>query len=292
MLLIAPGDVVPVDGTLGGADGGTGYPAVLDESALTGEALPVSRGPGDTVRSGVLNAGRPFDLLATATAADSTYAGIVRLVAEGREPPRRPSSGSPTATRCGSSPLTLAVAAVAWLLGGALARGRGPRRGHPLPARPRRPGRPRLGPVRWRRGAAWSSKGGAVLERLARCTTLLLDKTGTLTSGRAGHSPAIVPAGEPCRRPRKSSRLAASLDQVSAARAGERRRPGRRPSGAAALAAAHRGRPRLPGQGITRPGRRATGSSVGKAAFAVGSAGHAAVGAKARAPPRPASTGR
>ena len=75
-ILVAPGDVVPVDGTI------TGGPALLDESALTGEALPVERSPGEPVRSGVVNAGGPFDLSASATAAKSTYAGIVRLVAE------------------------------------------------------------------------------------------------------------------------------------------------------------------------------------------------------------------
>src|SRR5262244_509884 len=55
-------------------------------------------------------------------------------------------------------------------------------------------------------------KGGAVLERLSRCTTLLLDKTGTLTSGRPGVS-AIISAG--AREPAEVLRLAASLDQVS-----------------------------------------------------------------------------
>ena len=56
--------------------------AVLDESALTGEPRPVERAAGRPVRSGVVNAGGPFDLRATATAADSTYAGIVRLVSQ------------------------------------------------------------------------------------------------------------------------------------------------------------------------------------------------------------------
>jgi heavy metal translocating P-type ATPase len=56
-------------------------------------------------------------------------------------------------------------------------------------------------------------KGGGVLERLARCTTLLLDKTGTLTTGRPSVS-AIIPAG--AGEPAEILRLAASLDQVSA----------------------------------------------------------------------------
>ena len=72
-LLVGSGEVVPVDGRLLSA-------AVLDESALTGEALPTERPAGDAVRSGVVNAGQPLYLLATAAAADSTYAGVVRLV--------------------------------------------------------------------------------------------------------------------------------------------------------------------------------------------------------------------
>ena len=74
VLLVQPGEVVPVDGTLSAGA------AVLDESALTGESLPVRRSAGDVVRSGAVNAGGPFDLSATTTAADSTFAGIVRLV--------------------------------------------------------------------------------------------------------------------------------------------------------------------------------------------------------------------
>ena len=77
-LLVKTGEVVPVDGVLE-------TDAVLDESALTGESRPVEHAKGDLVRSGALNAGQPFDLRATSTAEESTYAGIVRLVREAEE---------------------------------------------------------------------------------------------------------------------------------------------------------------------------------------------------------------
>ena len=73
-ILIRQGDVVPVDGTLASST------AVLDQSALTGESIPVQRNDGEPIMSGVTNFGEAFDLLAARRAAESTYAGIVRLV--------------------------------------------------------------------------------------------------------------------------------------------------------------------------------------------------------------------
>ena len=77
-LLVRRGDVVAVDGTI---VNGTG---ILDRSALTGESVPVRQGEGEPVMSGVTNVGDAFYLLATRRAAESTYAGIVRLVEEAR----------------------------------------------------------------------------------------------------------------------------------------------------------------------------------------------------------------
>src|SRR5690606_11963986 len=75
LLLVKPGEVIPVDGVV--LDAG----AVIDESALTGEPLPVEREAGELVRSGTVNAARsPFRMRASSTAEQSTYAGIVRLV--------------------------------------------------------------------------------------------------------------------------------------------------------------------------------------------------------------------
>ena len=203
-LLVAPGELVPVDGTL------TGGPAVLDESALTGEALPVERAPGDPVRSGVANAGGPFDLTASASAEQSTYAGIVRLVSEA-EASQAPFVRLADRYAAWFLVVSLAGAGIAWAVAG-------PARAvavlvvaTPCPLILAAPVALVSGlSVAARRGVV--VKGGGVLERLARCTTVLVDKTGTLTSGRPTLA-AVVEAGDlPGDR---LLALAASLDQVS-----------------------------------------------------------------------------
>ena len=73
-LLIRQGDVVPVDGTVASAF------AFVDTSALTGESLPVRLIDGADAMSGSTNSGEAFDLIATRSAEESTYAGIDRLV--------------------------------------------------------------------------------------------------------------------------------------------------------------------------------------------------------------------
>jgi cation transport ATPase len=93
-LLVGPGEVVPVDGRVE-------EPATLDEAAVTGESRPVDRRPGDSVASGVVNAGPAFGMRATTTATESTYAGTCAW------PRMRPSTGRrwyawPTGTPPGS----------------------------------------------------------------------------------------------------------------------------------------------------------------------------------------------
>ncbi|HLI40577.1 MAG TPA: heavy metal translocating P-type ATPase [Streptosporangiaceae bacterium] len=204
VLLVAAGEVVPADGTL--ASGA----AVLDESALTGEALPVEHVRGAALRSGTLNAAGPFELRATAAAADSTYAGIIRLVAEA-ERAQAPSVRLADRYAMWFLPLSLAVAAAAWAAGG-------PARAvavlvvaTPCPLILAVPVALVSGlSAAARRGVV--VKNGGVLERLARCTTLILDKTGTLTAGQPAVT-AVVPAGGLA--PEEILTLAASLDQVS-----------------------------------------------------------------------------
>src|SRR5262249_21240736 len=167
LLLVAPGELVPVDGTVAG---GT---AVLDESALSGEARPVERAPREPVRSGVVNAGGPFDLRVTAAAADSTYAGIVRLVSEA-EASQAPFVRLADRYAVWFLVLSLAGAGVAWLVAGAARAVAVLVVATPCPLILAAPVALVSGlSVAARRGVV--VKGGGVLERLARCTTLLLD---------------------------------------------------------------------------------------------------------------------
>ena len=115
LLVVGPGEVVPVDGRI------EGPVAVLDESALTGEPLQVERAVGEPVRSGVVNAATAFEIRATATAEASTYAGIVRLA-------RQAGADSAPIVRLADRyaawflPLALIVAGAAWLASGSAVR--------------------------------------------------------------------------------------------------------------------------------------------------------------------------
>ena len=75
-VIVRPGGRVPVDGVL--IEGH----AVLDESALTGESLPVEKDPGDTVMSASILKAGSVKLQAAKVGEDTTLAQIVRLVEE------------------------------------------------------------------------------------------------------------------------------------------------------------------------------------------------------------------
>jgi cation transport ATPase len=106
-LLIRQGDVVPVDGTVAGGM------AVLDQSALTGESIPVQRKTGEAVMSGSTSVGDAFDLIASRRAAESTYAGIVRLV-EAAQQSKAPMSRLADRFALVFVGVTIAIAGGAW----------------------------------------------------------------------------------------------------------------------------------------------------------------------------------
>ncbi len=204
-LLVRSGDVVPVDGRV------ERDAAVLDESALTGEAAPVTRPAGDGVPSGVVNAGGAFDLRATTTAAESTYSGIVRLVEQA-------SAESAPFVRLADRyaawflPLSLVLAGLAWLVSGEPVRAVAVLVvATPCPLILAAPVALVSGLSRAARHGV-IVKGGGALEQLAGARVLLLDKTGTLTAGHPTVTEVVTAGGFDSD---EVLGLAASLDQVS-----------------------------------------------------------------------------
>ena len=196
VLVIASGDIVPVDGTVDDTGAATvdGSGADLDESALTGEPLPRHAAAGGEVPSGSINAGAPFDLRATATAADSTYAGIVEIA-------RRASAATAPMVRLadrlavGFLGVGVALAAVAWVATGQLERAVAVLVvATPCPLILAVPIAVTSGLSRAaRRGVV--VRGGGTLERLGQVDTVFLDKTGTITAGRPEVTSVITADG-------------------------------------------------------------------------------------------------
>lgn len=203
-LLVGPGDVVAVDGRLLDA-------AMLDESVITGEAALVDRAAGEQVASGVVNAGTGFAMRATTTAAQSTYAGIVRLAAEATS---RKAPVVRLADRYAVAfvPFTLLIAGLAWALTGEFVRAVAVLVvATPCPLLLATPIAIVAGLSRVARRGVLVRDGGS-LELLGQARVLLFDKTGTLTTGRPrvmGTVTAPDWAGE------ELLRLAASVEQLS-----------------------------------------------------------------------------
>ena len=180
-LLVRPSEIVPVDGALVSSE------AQFDESSLTGESMPVERVAGELVLSGSVNGPRAVEIEATATAENSQYQRIVRLVREAA------GSKAPLVRLADryAVPFTLlayAIAGIAWWVSGDSTRFAEVL----VVATPC----PLLiaAPVAFMGGMSRAARSGIVikdagtLERLAAVKTVAFDKTGTLTYG----SPEVV----------------------------------------------------------------------------------------------------
>ncbi len=184
-VLVRPGDRVAVDGVV--AEGAS----ELDESAITGESVPVARGEGERVLAGSVNGGGALRVQATSRAADNTIARILHMVEEAQ------ASRAPTArfierfaavytpAVVGAAALTMLVPPL--LLGGEWAvwayRGLALLLiGCPCALVLSTPAAITSGIAAGaRRGLL--IKGGAALEAIGRVRTVAFDKTGTLTEG-------------------------------------------------------------------------------------------------------------
>lgn len=205
-LLVKSGELIPVDGVV------TSEIAVVDESALTGEPLPADRTRGDLVSSGMVNAADVFEIQATEEAAQSTYAGIIRLVEAARES-RAP--GVRVADRWAGwfVPLALGASGLAWLVSGDPVRALAVLVvATPCPLLLAVPIAVVSGISRAaHRGVVF--RGGGALEALAQTKNLVIDKTGTVTVGR----PVLrsIAVFDESLSEREILSMAASVDQVS-----------------------------------------------------------------------------
>ncbi len=177
IVLVRPGDRVPVDGIV--RDGRS----TIDESAITGESVPVEKSAGDGVYAGTVSADGLLRVEATGVGIDTTLARIVHRVEEAQEA-RAPVQQTIERFAGWYTPSIIALAVVAGLFTGDVALaltllvigcpgamviatpvaivagiGRAARRGILI-------------------------KGGEHLETIGRVRTLALDKTGTLTRGK------------------------------------------------------------------------------------------------------------
>jgi heavy metal translocating P-type ATPase len=204
-LLVHAGEVVPVDGVI------TSIAATIDESALTGEPIPVAKARGAAILSGSLNAGETFEMTVSSVAGESTYAGIVRLVTAAQTA-KAPFVRLADRYALVFLPVTLVLAFIAWWISGDLLRSLAVLvAATPCPLI-------LAAPVAFIAGVAQAArrgilvKGGGPLEALARAHTVLFDKTGTLTVGGARLLSVEVAPGETAD---EVLMLGASLEQAS-----------------------------------------------------------------------------
>ncbi len=205
-LYVRKGDVVPTDGRL---DDGA---ALLDTAALTGESRPRRLSAGAALSSGATNLGAAFTMTATRAAADSTYAGIVRLVEKARD------SKAPVVRLADRLAVwfllfTLALAGLAWGLTGDRMRALAVLVvATPCPLILALPIAIISGISR-AAGRGVLIKHAGALEGLSRLHTAIFDKTGTLTHGRVDVDAIRTADGFAAD---EVLRLAASLEQASA----------------------------------------------------------------------------
>ena len=203
-LLVKPGDMIPVDGKI--YKGATS----VDESAITGESLPVNMKIGDGVLSGSVNLDGAIEIHATHLSKESQYEQIIKLVSEAS------TKKSPLVRLADiySLPFTIVtfvLAAIAWIISG------DPVRAvsvlvvaTPCPLLIATP----VAIVSGMSRAASRGviiKSGGVLEQLSRLRAVAFDKTGTVTQGKP-----TVSSIDPCKISKDELlKIAASVEKYS-----------------------------------------------------------------------------
>jgi Cu+-exporting ATPase len=213
-LRVRPGEKVPVDGTV--AEGRS----TLDESMVTGESMPVTKGEGTNVIGGTINGPGGFVMSATKVGADTLLSRIVQMVAQAQRS-RAPIQRLADQVAGWFVPAVIAVAVIAFAVWSVV--GPEPRFAYALVAAvsvliiacPCALGlaTPMSIMVGVGRGAQAGVlvKNADALERMEKIDTLVVDKTGTLTEGR----PSVVRVVTDGISEEDALRLAASVEKAS-----------------------------------------------------------------------------
>ena len=214
-LRVRPGDAVPVDGTV--IEGRSS----LDESMLTGESMPVEKGPGDTVTGATINKNGSLVIVAGKVGADTVLAQIVAMVSNARRS-RAPIQGLADRVSAVFVPSVVAIAIVAfitWMIFGpepALVFAIASAVSVLINACPCALGL--ATPISITTAAGRGAQAGVLikdaeaLERMAGVDTLIVDKTGTLTMGKPKLTDTVA-LGDVAEADLLS--LAAALERVS-----------------------------------------------------------------------------
>ncbi len=193
MVIVRPGERIPVDGSVAAGQ------SAVDQSALTGESVPVDKAVGDKVFAGTLNQFGALRITATQVGQQTTLAQIVEMVGQATQ---RKASLERTADRLARwfLPVVLGVA-VLTLIGWRIASGSWSA-GYlpalsvlvvacPCPLILATPSAV-MAAMAWLARAGVVVKGSVALERLASIDTIVFDKTGTLTRGELAVGDIIV----------------------------------------------------------------------------------------------------
>jgi len=215
VLRVRPGEKVPVDGVV------TEGRSSVDESMLTGEPIPVEKGPGDRVTGATVNGTGSFLMRAERVGQDTTLAQIVRMVGEAQRS-RAPVERLVNRVSAYFVPAVLGVAALAFVAWGLW--GPPPSWAHALVsavavliiACPCALGLATPMSIMVATGKGAESgvlfRDAEALEVFGKADTLLVDKTGTLTEGRP-RVVSVEPAGGLSEE--ELLRLAAGLEKGS-----------------------------------------------------------------------------
>ncbi|WP_169975061.1 cation-translocating P-type ATPase family protein [Tautonia rosea] len=183
VVVVAAGERIPVDGEI------VSGRSTVDQSALTGESIPVDRGPGEDVYTGTINQFGQIEVRADRVGHESTFGQVLKLVADAQ---RRKAPIHRTADRLASYflPAVFAAAAITVVTGLLLGWPDTGRRAVAVLVVACPCALILATPAAVMASMAWLArhgvviKGGAALERMARCDTIAFDKTGTLTLGK------------------------------------------------------------------------------------------------------------